>query len=192
MTEVRISRETRETRVEVVLNIDGRGRYEIDTGIPFLDHMLSTLALNAAFDLRISARGDLEVDEHHTVEDVAIALGEAIRRATEGRKITRVGSEIYPMDDALAIVALDISGRGYARVDAGFSGARVGGVSTQNLKHFLETLAYRAGITLHVIAYGENDHHISEAIFKALGRALHKATRIDEIREYPSTKGKLD
>jgi len=190
----RIHRQTKETQVEVVLSLDGRGEYEIETGVGFLDHMLSHLALHGLFDLTVHAQGDLEVDEHHTVEDVAICLGKALDEALGEREgIVRMAHSYVPMDEALAFVALDLSGRAYAVVEADFTTPRVGSLATSLIPHFLETLAYHARMNLHArVVYGRDDHHQAEALFKALGRALGAATRIDPRREsIPSTKGVL-
>ena len=190
----KVHRQTKETQVEVVLSLDGRGEYEIETGVGFLDHALSHLALHGLFDLTVHAQGDLEVDEHHTVEDVAICLGKALDEALGERAgIVRMAHSYVPMDEALAFVALDLSGRAYAVVEADFATPRVGGLATSLIPHFLETLAYHARMNLHArVVYGRDDHHKAEALFKALGRALGAATRIDPRREsIPSTKGVL-
>jgi len=191
----RIHRQTKETQVEVALSLDGRGEYEIETGMAFLDHMLSHLALHGLFDLTVRAQGDLEVDEHHTVEDVAICLGKALDEALGEREgIVRMAHSYVPMDEALAFVALDLSGRAYAVVEVDFATPRVGNLATSLIPHFLETLAYHARMNLHArVVYGRDDHHKAEALFKALGRALGAATRTDPRREgVPSTKGVLD
>jgi imidazoleglycerol-phosphate dehydratase len=190
----RIHRRTKETQVEGFLSLDGRGEYEIETGIPFFDHMLSHLALHGLFDLMVRAKGDLEVDEHHTVEDVAICLGKALDEALGERGgIVRMAHSYVPMDEALAFVALDLGGRAYAVVKADFATPRLGGLATSLIPHFLETLAYHAHMNLHArVLYGRDDHHKAEALFKALGRALGAATRMDPRREgVPSTKGVL-
>lgn len=190
----RIHRQTKETQVEVVLSLDGKGEYEIETGIPFFDHMLSHLALHGLFDLTVRAQGDLEVDEHHTVEDVAICLGKALDEALGEREgIVRVAHSYVPMDDALAFVALDLGGRAYAVVEADFATPRIGSLATSLIPHFLETLAYHARMSLHArVVYGRDDHHKAEALFKALGRALDAATSIEPRRtDVPSTKGIL-
>jgi imidazoleglycerol-phosphate dehydratase len=190
----RIHRQTKETQVEVILSLDGRGEYEIETGIPFLDHMLSHLALHGLFDLTVHAQGDLEVDEHHTVEDVAICLGKALDEALGERVgIVRMAHSYVPMDEALAFVALDLGGRAYAVVEADFATPRIGNLATSLIPHFLETLAYHAHMNLHArVVYGRDDHHKAEALFKALGRALEAATRIEPRRaDVPSTKGVL-
>ena len=189
-----VHRQTKETQVEVALSLDGRGEYEIASGIPFLDHMLSHLALHGLLDLTVRAQGDLEVDEHHTAEDVAICLGKALDEALGEREgIVRMAHSYVPMDEALAFVAVDLSGRAYAVVEADFDTPRVGSLATSLIPHFLETLAYHARMNLHArVVYGRDDHHKAEAIFKALGRALKAAIRIEPRRaDVPSTKGVL-
>jgi len=190
----KVHRQTKETQVEVVLVLDGRGEHEIETGIPFLDHMLSHLALHGLFDLTVHAQGDLDVDEHHTVEDVAICLGKALDQALGERQgIVRMAHSYVPMDEALAFVALDLGGRAYAVVEADFATPSIGNLATSLIPHFLETLAHHARMNLHArVVYGHDDHHKAEALFKALGRALGAATRMDPRREgIPSTKGVL-
>jgi histidinol-phosphate aminotransferase len=187
-------RRTGETDVEVELNLDGRGRCQADTGLGFLDHMLAQVAAHGLFDLEIRARGDLAVDEHHTVEDVAIGLGQALDAALgERRGLVRMGQAYAPLDEALAHVVVDLSGRPYAVIDASFDTERLGAVGTDLLIHFLETLAVHGRLCLHArLLYGRNDHHRAEALFKALGRALDAATRLDPRRQgVPSTKGVL-
>jgi imidazoleglycerol-phosphate dehydratase len=189
-----IERETRETRIRVELDLDGVGRADIATGVGALDHFLSHLTLHGLFDLTVRAQGDLEVDEHHTVEDVAICLGKALDQALGERQgIVRMAHSYVSMDEALAFVAVDLSGRAYAVVETDFATPRVGGLATSLIPHFLETLAYHARMNLHVrVVYGRDDHHKIEALFKALGRALEAATRMDPRREgIPSTKGVL-
>jgi imidazoleglycerol-phosphate dehydratase len=184
-----IKRETKETDVSVQLNLDGSGKWEIKTGIQMLDHLLSHIAQHGRFDLKLSATGD---NVHHLVEDVAICLGKAFAQALgEKRGIVRMGDATVPMDDALAVAVVDISGRGYAVLDLPFSENEVLGFPTDLIRHFLESFALEARLNLHArIVYGVNDHHKAEALFKALGRALDKATRIDEriAGELPSTK----
>jgi histidinol-phosphate aminotransferase len=189
-----IHRQTRETDVAVTLDLDGAGHYEIDTGLGFLDHMLAQLAAHGLFDLVVRAQGDLEIDEHHTVEDVAIALGQALDAALGDRQgIVRMGQASAPLDEALAHVVVDLSGRPYAVIEAEFTTPRIGAVGTDLIAHFLETLAFQARLSLHArVLYGRNDHHKAEALFKALGRALDAATRVDPRRQgVPSTKGVL-
>jgi len=190
-----VERETRETRVRVELDLDGTGKADIATGVGVLDHLLSHLALHGLLDLKVRAQGDLEVDEHHTVEDVAICLGMALDEALGEREgIVRMAHSYVPMDEALAFVALDLGGRAYAVVEADFAAPRIGALATSLIPHFLETLAYHARMNLHArVLYGRDDHHKAEALFKALGRALGAATRIEPRREgVPSTKGVLD
>jgi histidinol-phosphate aminotransferase len=189
-----IHRQTRETDVAVSLHLDGTGHYETDTGLGFLDHMLAQLAAHGLFDLTVQAQGDLEIDEHHTVEDVAIVLGQALDEALGDREgIARMGHTYAPLDEALAHVVVDLSGRPYAVIEAEFSTPRVGAVGTDLIAHFLETLAVHARMSLHArVLYGRNDHHKIEALFKALGRALDAAARLDPRRQgVPSTKGAL-
>jgi imidazoleglycerol-phosphate dehydratase len=188
-----VRRETRETRVEVALNLDGSGKGDVVTGIGFLDHMLDSFARHARFDLTLRAEGDLHVDQHHTAEDVGIALGQALDRALgERRAIRRFGSATVPLDEALAMVAVDLGGRGWATIDLPFASPSVGGLPTEMIRHLLQSLAMDARMALHVrLLAGENDHHRAEATFKALARALDDATRPDPRLQdaVPSTKG---
>lgn len=190
-----VTRETSETAIEVSWNLDGSGRYEVETGLGFLDHMLAALARHGRFDLRLRAKGDLHIDEHHTVEDVGIVLGQALHRALGDRTgIRRFGDARVPMDDALAEVAIDLSGRGLGVLEIATLHPTVGGISGQMFPHFFRSLAADARMTLHAsIVRGENDHHRVEALFKAFARALDDATRIDEriVGELPTTKGSL-
>jgi len=188
-----IKRETKETNINLELNIDGSGKWEITTGIKMLDHLLSQLARHGAFDIKIMATGN---DLHHISEDVAICLGKAFGEALgEKRGIVRMADVAVPMDDALAMVALDISGRGYTVLELSFNDNDMFGLPTDLIRHFLESFALEARLNLHVkIAYGTNDHHKAEALFKALARALDTATTIDEriSSELPSTKDLLE
>jgi imidazoleglycerol-phosphate dehydratase len=186
-------RETRETTVRVRLDLDGSGEARIGTGVGFYDHLLSSLAHHSLIDLEVEARGDLEVDEHHTVEDVALTLGAAIAEALGDRAgIRRFGDAVVPMDESLARCALDLSGRPYAVIDLPFRGPRVGELSTQLVEHALESFSQAAGATLHLSATGRNDHHLAEAAFKALARALRAAVEPDPRRTgVASTKGSL-
>jgi len=190
-----VRRATRETQIEVTLNLDGSGRAAIQTGVGFLDHMLDSLARHGLFDIRVHATGDLHVDDHHTVEDVAITLGQALTQAIgDARGIRRMGHAIVPMDEALALVALDVSGRGVCDVDIPLDGPMVGGMKAQMVAHFFRSFALEAKISLHVqVLKGVNDHHRVEACFKALAKALDWATQIDPRApgEVPSTKGVL-
>jgi imidazoleglycerol-phosphate dehydratase len=187
-----VRRQTGETQVEITLNLDGRGRAEIDTGVGFLDHMLAALARHARDDLRVQASGDLQVDEHHTVEDVGITLGQALGQALGDRAgITRMGHAVVPMDEALALVAVDIGGRGYCVFDGQFDTPRIGQLGSSLIPHFFEALALEARMNLHARRLaGRDDHHRAEALFKALARALHQATRHDPTLgdQLPSTK----
>lgn len=191
-----IIRETKETSVDVTIDLDGKGRTNIDTGIGFFDHMLNLFGAHGRFDLVVSCDGDIEVDGHHTVEDIGIALGQAVSRALgDKRGINRYGTFFLPMDEALAMVSLDISGRPYLVYDAGGEMApMIGQYDTELTEEFLRAFAVNAGITLHArIMYGTNSHHKVEAVFKALGRALHQAVSInpETASEIPSTKGML-
>jgi len=193
MRQATIKRQTKETNVSLELNIDGSGQWEINTGIRMLDHLLSQLARHGVFDLKVSATG---LDQHHVVEDVAIGLGKALGQALgEKRGIIRTADSTVPMDDALATVAVDISGRGYSVAELPFTDNDMTGLAADLVRHFIETLAAEARINLHArILYGSNDHHKVEALFKALGRALDAATRIDpRIADIlPSTKELLE
>ena len=188
-----IKRETRETNISLELNIDGSGKCEVNTGIRMFDHLLAQLARHGIFDIKISATGD---DQHHLVEDVAICLGRAFGEALgEKRGIIRMANALVPMDDALAIVVVDLSGRGYTVLELPFSDNDMFGFPTDLIRHFLESFAIEGRLNLHAkILYGINDHHKAEALFKALGRALDTATRIDQriSGELPSTKELLE
>jgi imidazoleglycerol-phosphate dehydratase len=186
-----VRRATRETDVTVRVALDGSGQASISTGVGFYDHLLSSLAHHALLDLEIKATGDLEVDEHHTVEDVALVLGAAIAAALGDRAgIRRFGDASVPMDEALATVAIDIGGRPYAVIDLPFRSERVGTLPTQLIEHALEAFARTSGSTLHLRGTGRNDHHLAEAAFKALARALRAACEPDPRRTGPaSTKG---
>jgi len=194
MRQARIQRQTKETEIELTLDLDGQGEHEVDTSISFLDHMLSHVAVHGLFDLTVKAQGDTDVDDHHTVEDVGIALGQALHEAMGDKAgITRYGSRILPMDEALALVAVDISGRGLLVFEVEFPQVRVGHFDTELVEEFLRALAHNAGLTLHVrMLNGRNTHHIIEAIFKGLGRALRQAVEVDACRVgVASTKGVL-
>ena len=190
---VTVSRKTRETDVTLTLDLDGSGATAVSTGIGFLDHLLGSLAHHGLFDLEINATGDLEVDEHHTVEDVALVLGAAFAEALGDRAgIGRFGEATVPMDESLAAAVVDVGGRPYAVVDLPFRGERVGALPLQLVEHALEAFARTAGVTLHVRGSGRNDHHLAEAAFKALGRALRVACEPDARRSgVASTKGSL-
>lgn len=191
----KVTRATGETDIEVTLNLDGTGRADISTGVGFLDHMLTALARHSRFDLMIRAKGDLHIDEHHTVEDVGIVLGRAVAQALGDRKgIKRMGHAIVPMDEALALVAVDFGGRGYFVFDGQFSTNRIGQVGTSLIPHFLESVAHEGRLNLHArLLAGNDDHHRAEALFKALARALDMAVERDPrlAGQTPSTKGTL-
>ena len=188
-----LKRETKETNINLSLNIDGSGKWDMNSGIRMFDHLLAQLSQHGLFDIKLSATG---IDQHHVVEDVAITLGKAFAQALgEKRGVVRMADAAVPMDDTLAVVVVDLSGRGYAVLDLPFSDNDMFGFPTDLVRHFLETFAAEARVNLHArFLYGVNDHHKAEALFKALGRALDKATRIDErIRgELPSTKEFLE
>ena len=189
-----VERKTNETDVRVTLNLDGTGCADMATGVAMLDHLLAHVAMYGLLDLEIRATGDLQIDAHHTVEDVAIVLGDALDHALgDKRGITRMGHAYVPMDDALAFVAIDLSGRVYAVIDAPFSAPMIGALPASLVAHFLETLATHARMNLHArVLYGRDDHHNAEALFKALGRALAVAVAIDARRAgVASTKGVL-
>ena len=190
----KVHRKTNETNVSVSLNIDGTGKVSIDTGIGFFDHMLHHIALHGLFDLDITASGDLHVDVHHTIEDVAIVLGQAFDEALgDKRGIVRSAYAFMPMDETLALVAIDLSGRPYSHVDVEWGTPMVGGIPTSMFEHFFESFAVTSRSNLHAhVMYGRDDHHKAEALFKALARALDAATQIDPRRVgIPSTKGTL-
>jgi imidazoleglycerol-phosphate dehydratase len=190
---VRVTRRTRETEVTVRLGLDGSGSADIATGIGFYDHLLGSLAHHGLFDLEIAASGDLVVDEHHTVEDVALVLGAAFSEALGDRAgIRRFGDSTVPMDESLATAVIDVGGRPYAVVDLPFRGERAGQLPLQLVDHALESFARTAAATLHLHGTGRNDHHLAEAAFKALGRALRIACEQDPRRTgVASTKGSL-
>ena len=189
----RITRKTKETEVELELELDGRGEADIQTGIPFLDHMLHLFTAHGYFDLKIKAKGDLHVDQHHTVEDLGICLGQAFRQAVQERpQVRRFGSALVPMDEALAQVTLDLSNRPFLHFQVAFppGGAAL---EPQLVKEFWRAVSVHGGMTLHItVPYGENTHHIMEAVFKAAGRTLDQATQPEpRAQGVPSTKGVL-
>jgi len=190
---VTVGRRTRETEIDLTLDLDGLGRADISTGIGFYDHLLTSLAHHGLFDLQARATGDLEVDEHHTVEDVALVLGSAFTTALGDRAgIARFGESAVPMDESLATAVIDLGGRPYAVIELPFRGERVGQLPLQLIEHALESFARTAGATLHLRGSGRNDHHLAEAAFKALARALRVACEVDPRREgVASTKGSL-
>ncbi len=191
-----VTRQTSETTITITLNLDGAGQAVVETGVGFLDHMLHALARHARFDLTAQAKGDLHIDEHHTVEDVGIVLGHTLTQALgDKRGITRMGHAIVPMDEALALVAIDIGGRGYFAFEGRFDTPKIGQMATSLIPHFLESLAHAAKLNLHArLLAGSDDHHRAEALFKALARALNQAVGIDPQLggQLPSTKGHID
>ncbi|MDR3566130.1 MAG: imidazoleglycerol-phosphate dehydratase HisB [Negativicutes bacterium] len=189
-----VERNTTETKIQLALNIDGQGQAKISTGIGFFDHMLNLWTKHGLFDLTVKAQGDLEVDGHHTVEDTGIVLGQALVKALGDKSgIRRYGTAFVPMDEALAMVVVDISGRPFLQYDVDAPATQIGGYASELTEEFLRALAVNAGLTIHVrLLSGKNAHHITEAIFKALGRALAEASRKDErISGVMSTKGVL-
>lgn len=189
-----VKRKTKETDIVLILNIDGRGQSEVNTGIGFLDHMLISFAKHGLFDLTVKVQGDLEVDSHHTIEDVGIVLGEAVKSAVGDKKsMKRYGSSILPMDETLILCALDLCARPYFVFEAGFSTEKIGGFDTEMVKEFFYAISYSAAMNLHIRKIsGENSHHIVEAMFKSFARALDEATKIDErITDILTTKGSL-
>jgi imidazoleglycerol-phosphate dehydratase len=189
-----VSRKTNETDIQLQFQVDGTGVSEIETDVPFLNHMLDLFTKHGQFDLKVTARGDIEIDDHHTVEDIGICLGQTLREALgDKRGIKRYASVFVPMDEALAQVVIDISNRPHFEYRATYPSQTVGSFSTELVQEFLWKLALEARITLHVIVhYGQNTHHMIEAVFKALGRALDEATSIDpRVQGVPSTKGVL-
>lgn len=188
------SRKTGETDINIVLNLDGEGKYEGDTGIGFFNHMLNLMTKHGLLNLKIEAKGDLEVDGHHTIEDLGIVLGKCFKKAVGNKVgIKRYGTAFVPMDETLASVSIDISGRPYVVCDFNFTVEKVGQMDTELVEEFLRAFAFNAEITLHArILYGKNNHHMIEAVFKALGRAIREALDIDErISGVMSTKGSI-
>ena len=189
-----VNRDTKETQIAVRLELDGTGKSSLDTGIKFFDHMLDGFARHGLFDLDVVCKGDIQVDCHHSIEDTGIVLGNAIKQAVGDKKgIRRYGYFILPMDEALVLCALDLSGGPYFVYDAQFMGERCGEMDTQMAKEFFYAVSYAAGMNLHIkVLYGENDHHKMEAMFKAFGKALDMAVSVDKrITDVPSTKGVL-
>jgi imidazoleglycerol-phosphate dehydratase len=195
MRSASVERKTKETDIRVEVNLDGTGKSDISTGIGFLDHMLDQVARHGLVDLKITAKGDLHIDQHHTVEDTGIALGQAVRKALGDLKgVTRYAEAFLPMDETLTRVTLDISGRPFLVFRTTFHTPKIGEFDTQLVREFFQAFSMNAGITLHVeTLYGENDHHIAESCFKGLARALRAGVAIDPRRsgEIPSTKGSL-
>jgi imidazoleglycerol-phosphate dehydratase len=192
MRKAKVDRKTKETDIKVTLNLDGEGKYTIDTSIPFIDHMLSLMCKHGLFDMRLKAKGDIDVDYHHTIEDIGIVFGKAVKQALGNMKgISRYGQASVPMDEALASVSLDISGRPYLVYKVEFpKKSKIKNFDPDLIEDFLQAFVSNSSITLHVESpYGRNTHHIIEAIFKALGRALRQAVLIDpRVKGVPSTK----
>lgn len=188
-------RTTLETSIRCTFTIDGQGNAKVNTGIGFLDHMLTSLAKHGLFDVDVACKGDLHIDAHHTVEDLGIVMGKAMKQALQDKAgIVRCGTAFVPMDEALSFVTLDISGRPYLKFEADFKGAMCGAFDTQLTEEFFRGLAMEAGLTLHMnVLYGANDHHMIESLFKAFARALDAASRLDgRFTDIPSTKGVLE
>lgn len=187
----KVSRKTSETDIEIELNIDGTGKYDIDTGVNFFNHMLESFSKHSFMDLKIKAIGDIEIDDHHTVEDVGILLGEAFTKAIGDKKgIRRMGYAIVPMDDSVATVAIDISGRSYCNMDLDFKHDKIGDLSSDVVVHFFESFASSGKINVYGTCKGANDHHKAEALFKAFAKSLYDGCKI-EHDEILSTKGVL-
>lgn len=189
-----VERSTTETQITLTLALDGRGEYDIDTGVGFFDHMLCHIARHGLFDLTVAATGDTEVDAHHLVEDVGIVLGRAIAEAVgDKRGLVRYGLGACPMDEALVMVAIDLGGRSYLRYNVNFTAEKIGEFDTQLIHEFFAAVAANAGMALHVVQQsGDNAHHVAEGAFKSFARALDQATRLDDrITDVPSTKGVL-
>ena len=188
----KISRKTNETNINLQINLDGQGKYELDTGVGFLDHMLSHLSKHSKIDITLKAKGDLEVDQHHTVEDVAICLGEALVQALGDKKgIARYGNSAVPMEDALANIALDLSGRPFCVYNVQYRTEKIGDFDVECVEELLRSFANHGKFNLHItVPHGTNSHHIAEAIFKAIGQAMGQAVKITG-KDIPSTKGSL-
>lgn len=189
-----IKRKTGETDISISLNVDGEGKYDIDTGIGFFDHMLSLFSKHGLIDLQVKAKGDIYVDSHHTIEDVAIVLGQCIKEAMKDKtSINRYGTSFVPMDESLAQVSLDVSGRPYLVFEADFTTDKLGNFDTEMVEEFFRAVAFNSDITLHArVLYGKNNHHMIEGLFKAFGRALGEAlSKNERIKGVMSTKGML-
>lgn len=193
MRKAEIHRQTRETDVQISLNLDGSGQFNINTGIGFFDHLLSLFAFHASFDLQLKAAGDLRIDDHHTVEDVGIVLGLALQKALgEARGVQRYGFFLLPMDEVLARAVVDLSGRAFLHFQAQFSREKVNDLATENILEFFRALVRAAGLTMHLeVLTAGNDHHQAEALFKCFGRSLKDAVRLGLDDQIPSTKGQL-
>ncbi|MCS3924379.1 imidazoleglycerol-phosphate dehydratase HisB [Methanosalsum natronophilum] len=191
MRSAQISRNTNETRINIEINLDGKGNSEINTGIGFFNHMLTSFSKHSGLDMVLEATGDIEVDEHHLVEDCGIVIGQAIRKALDNKAgIVRFGEARIPMDEAIAEVSLDLGGRSYLVMNASFDSPKVGDLSTQMVEHFFESIAENSQMNIHASVLGKNDHHMIEALFKAFARSLKMAVKV-EGESIPSTKGKI-
>ncbi|MGO9482851.1 MAG: imidazoleglycerol-phosphate dehydratase HisB [Candidatus Kryptoniota bacterium] len=189
-----LNRETKETKISCSLNLDGKGKYDVSTGIKFLDHMLELFSKHSLIDVELKAKGDIDIDDHHTVEDVAISIGKCVDKALSGKEgINRYGTAFVPMDDSLARCVIDLSGRGYCVFKAEFSRAKVNDLSTEMIEHFFKSMAENLKANVHVdLIYGKNNHHRAEAIFKSFALALREAVSYNpRIVGVQSTKGKL-
>jgi len=188
-----LQRKTKETDIKIELNIDGKGKADISTPIPFLDHLLDNFARHGLFDLKIKATGDVEIDQHHTVEDIGISLGEAFKEALGDKKgINRAGYFVFPLDEALSVVAVDVSGRAFLSFDCKFKKQKIGDLESDLIKEFFWGFVRHLEATLHIrVLYGENEHHKAESIFKAFGKAMKIACSKEKriLKELPSTKG---
>jgi imidazoleglycerol phosphate dehydratase HisB len=193
MRKVTVKRETKETNITITLNLDGTGKVSVDSGVPFLDHMLTAMAKHGGFDFTCTAKGDLGVDCHHTVEDIGIVLGDAVKQAIgDGKGMQRFAHAIIPMDESLATVALDCGGRGYLVFTGGFGNRTIGTIPVDIFEHFFYSLCTRAGITAHIDFSGKNDHHQCEAVFKAFGITLGQALSVrGDTKMIRSTKGRF-
>ena len=192
--QAKIARESSETKIDISINLDGAGKYEVNTGIGLFDHMLCLFAKHGLLDLYVAVKGDLYIDSHHTIEDVGIVLGGAIKEAMKGKEgIKRYGTSFVPMDETLATVSLDLSGRAYLVFEGNFTVDKLGSFDTEMVEEFFRAIAVNSGITLHArVIYGKNNHHMVEALFKAFGKALSEALTYDErIKGVLSTKGCL-
>ena len=188
-----LERKTKETDIKIELNIDGKGKTEISTPIPFLNHLLENFARHGRFDLKIKAKGDIEIDQHHTVEDIGIALGETFKKALGDKKgINRAGYFVFPLDEALSVAAVDISGRAFLNFDCKFKKKKIGNLDSDLIKEFFWGFVRHLEATLHIrVLYGENEHHKAESVFKAFGKAMKTACSKEKriLKELPSTKG---
>jgi imidazoleglycerol-phosphate dehydratase len=192
MRTVTVKRETKETNIILKIDADGTGKVTVESGVPFFDHMLTSMAKHGGFDLALAAKGDLHVDCHHTIEDIGIVLGDALKQVmSDGKGIRRFAHAVIPMDESVATVALDCGGRGYLVFTSSFSNKAIGTIPADIFEHFFYSLCNRAGITAHIAFTGKNDHHQCEAVFKAFGIALGEALSLTGKKGVPSTKGKF-